>query len=172
MLRLVKTSLGQEAQVLDYLKEWREQNERIVPTSVDRDTSNFETYVKTLRGEELRENLKDGWVPSTTYWLTDGEELFGAANIRHELNAPLLNIGGHIGYGVKPSARGRGFATEQLRLALEKAKALGIERALITCDRTNTASRQVILKNGGVADTPFTEEDGNVVERFWIDLKE
>ncbi len=78
---------------------------------------------------------------------------------------------GHIGYGIKPSARGRGLATKQLELALEKAKELGIERALITCDRTNVASRQVILNNGGVADTPFMEESGKVVERFWIELK-
>ncbi|WP_396129864.1 GNAT family N-acetyltransferase [Exiguobacterium mexicanum] len=76
-----------------------------------------------------------------------------------------------MGYGIKPSARGRGLATKQLELALEKAKELGIERALITCDRTNVASRQVILNNGGVADTPFMEESGKVVERFWIELK-
>ena len=82
-----------------------------------------------------------------------------------------MNFGGHIGYGIKPSARGRGLATKQLALALEKAKSLGIERALITCDRTNVASKQVILRNGGVPDTPFIETDGTVVERFWIELK-
>lgn len=172
MLRLVKTSVEQKEQILEFLQEWYEREERIVPTSVDRDTSDFEAYVQGLREKESRENVQNGWVPSTTYWLTDGEALLGAANIRHELNDSLLNIGGHIGYGVKPSARGRGYATEQLRLALEKAKALGIERALITCDRENVASRQVILNNGGVADTPYVGDGGTVTDRFWIDLNE
>ena len=170
MLQLVKTSIEQEAKVLDFLKEWRERSETIVPNAVDRDTSDFAMYVKEIRDKESREN-NVSWVPSTTYWLTDGDELLGAANIRHELNENLLNFGGHIGYGIKPSARGRGLATKQLELALEKAKELGIERALITCDRTNVASRQVILHNGGVPDTPFMEESGKVVERFWIELK-
>ncbi|TCI57614.1 GNAT family N-acetyltransferase [Exiguobacterium sp. SH1S21] len=171
MLRLVKTSVEQQDQVLALLSEWKEDGSNIVPTTINKDTSDFDAYVKRLLDAEDREKIEDGWVPSTTYWLTDGDELLGAANIRHELNAHLLNFGGHIGYGIKPSARGRGLATEQLRLALEKAKELGIERALITCDRENVASRQVILNNGGVADTPYTEEGGNVVERFWIDVK-
>ncbi len=171
MLRLIKTSVEQKEQILAFLQEWYEHDERIVPTSVDRETTDFEVYVNTLRQKELRENIEEGWVPSTTYWLTDGEELLGAVNIRHELNESLLKIGGHVGYGVKPSARGRGLATIQLQLALEKVKEFGIERALITCNRTNVASRQVILNNGGVADTPYTEEDGTIVERFWIDLK-
>ncbi len=171
VLRLIKTSVKQKEQILAFLQEWYERDERIVPTSVDRETTDFEAYVNTLRQKELRENIEEGWVPSTTYWLTDGEELLGAANIRHELNESLLKIGGHVGYGVKPSARGRGLATLQLKLALEKVKELGIERALITCNRTNVASRQVILNNRGVADTPYTEEDGTIVERFWIDLR-
>jgi len=171
MLQLVKTTMAQQEQVLAFLQEWREWDETIVPNAVDRDASDFAIYVKQIRDKESRANIEAGWVPSTTYWLTDGDELLGAANIRHELNAHLLNFGGHIGYGIKPSARGRGLATKQLELALEKAKELGIERALITCDRTNVASRQVILNNGGVADTPFMEESGKVVERFWIELK-
>ncbi|TCI28271.1 GNAT family N-acetyltransferase [Exiguobacterium sp. SL-10] len=170
MLRLVKTSMDQEAKVIDFLKEWWERGETIVPNAVDRDASDFSSYVKQIRDKEVRVN-NVSWVPSTTYWLTDGEELLGAANIRHELNDNLINFGGHIGYGIKPSARGRGLATKQLELALEKAKELGIERALITCDRTNVASRQVILNNGGVPDTPFMEGSGKVVERFWIELK-
>ncbi|WP_024371109.1 GNAT family N-acetyltransferase [Exiguobacterium sp. ZOR0005] len=171
MLRLVKTSSEQKEQVLALLKEWQEDGSDIVPTTIHKDTSDFDAYVKRLRDAEDREKIEDGWVPSTTYWLTDGEELLGAANIRHELNEHLMNFGGHIGYGIKPSARGRGLATKQLALALEKARALGIERALITCNQTNVASKQVILRNGGVPDTSFTEEDGTIVERFWIELK-
>lgn len=167
MLRLVKTSIEQKEQVLTYLKEWHNLNEQIVPTTLDKDISDFPAYVKRLRDAETDES----WVPNTTYWLTNDDELLGAVNIRHKLNESLLNVGGHIGYGVKPSARGKGLATKQLQLALDKLKELEIDRVLITCDQKNRASRQVIVSNGGQEDLPFTKEDGTVVKRFWIDLR-
>ncbi|WP_396129877.1 GNAT family N-acetyltransferase [Exiguobacterium mexicanum] len=93
MLQLVKTTMAQQEQVLAFLQEWRERKETIVPNAVDRDASDFASYVKQIRDKESRANIEAGWVPSTTYWLTDGDELLGAANIRHELNAHLLNFG-------------------------------------------------------------------------------
>ena len=61
-----------------------------------------------------------------------------------------MNFGGHIGYWVRPSERGRGYGKLMLRLALPKARRLGIHNALVTCDLGNTASRKVIEANGGV----------------------
>ncbi|MFY7868148.1 MAG: GNAT family N-acetyltransferase, partial [Exiguobacterium sp.] len=66
MLRLIKTSVEQKEQILAFLEEWYERDERIVPTSVDRETADFEAYVNTLRQKELREHIEEGWVPSTT----------------------------------------------------------------------------------------------------------
>ena len=48
-----------------------------------------------------------------------------------------------------PPLRGKGYGTQMLRFALEKARALGIERALVTCDDNNIASARVIENNGG-----------------------
>ncbi|TSB21636.1 GNAT family N-acetyltransferase [Streptomyces benahoarensis] len=75
----------------------------------------------------------------------------------------LLAHGGHIGYDVRPTARRRGHATAMLRAALPRARVLGLDRVLITCDATNTASRKVIEACGGL----FEDRRG-VKLRFWV----
>jgi predicted acetyltransferase len=74
----------------------------------------------------------------------------------------LLEMGGHIGYDVRPSARRRGHATEMLRQALAVANSLGIDPALITCDVGNVGSRTVIERNAGLF-----EDERNSKLRFW-----
>jgi predicted acetyltransferase len=105
-----------------------------------------------------------GWVPQTTLWWVDETEYLGRVGIRHRLTEPLLQFGGHIGYDVRPSARRQGHATAMLRASLATARALGIEKALVTCDHDNVASRKVIEANGGVEDEP------NALKlRYWVD---
>ena len=77
--------------------------------------------------------------------------------------------GGHIGFGIRPSYRRRGYATKILELSLLKAKALGIERALVTCDTWNVASAKTILKNGGML-WKAHEFEGEMKQLYWIDL--
>lgn len=97
-----------------------------------------------------------GRVPeSTLWWVETGPEApeptyLGGIRIRHHLTAYLREVGGHIGYDVRPSRRREGHATRMLRAALPHAYALGITSALITCDTDNVASRRVIEANGGV----------------------
>jgi predicted acetyltransferase len=93
----------------------------------------------------------------------DGSEFLGRVQIRHRLTDRLREVGGHIGYDVRPSARRRGHATAMLRATLPMARALGIERALITCDTENGASRKVIEANGGML-----EDERNGKLRFWV----
>ncbi|WP_205326421.1 GNAT family N-acetyltransferase [Glycomyces sp. YM15] len=90
------------------------------------------------------------FVPSTTYWWTDRRAFLGRINLRHRLNESLSEIGGHIGYDVRPTARRQGHATAMLAAVLPRAAAIGIDKALVTCDAENTASRKVIEANGGV----------------------
>jgi predicted acetyltransferase len=111
-----------------------------------------ETWIARVMAFEhrLESDPPRSFVPSTTYWWTDGDAYLGRINLRHRLNEHLSEVGGHIGYDVRPSARRRGHATAMLAAALPRAGALGIEKALITCDADNTASRMVIERNGGV----------------------
>jgi predicted acetyltransferase len=111
----------------------------------------------------LTEDPPASFVPSTTHWWVDGDTWLGRINIRHRLNEYLRDIGGHIGYDVRPSARRRGHATAMLAAALPVAASYGIEKALITCDADNTASRKVIEANGGVLE----DRRGDKL-RFWV----
>lgn len=90
--------------------------------------------------------------------------------IRHFLNEKLLNYGGHIGDSVRPSERRKGYATEQIRLALGKCKELGIDNVLMDCDKTNIGSAKAIQNNGGVLENEIYVENG-LVQRYWISLK-
>ncbi|WP_078394095.1 GNAT family N-acetyltransferase [Shouchella patagoniensis] len=111
-------------------------------------------------------------VPHSTYWAVELESgtVVGVINIRHKLTDKLFETGGHIGYGIRPTARGKGYATEMLTCSFEKVRALGISRALVCCDEDNVASERVIVKNGG-KQTESKVDGGVQVKRFWIDLK-
>ncbi|MDO9576609.1 MAG: GNAT family N-acetyltransferase, partial [Candidatus Cloacimonadales bacterium] len=105
----------------------------------------------------------------TLFLVDDAGKIYGAANIRHRLTENLKIEGGHIGYGIRPSQRGKGYGTKLLRLALQKIKELGIAKALITCDKENTHSAKVITNNGGRLDSEIAK-DGRIVQRYWVGL--
>ena len=84
------------------------------------------------------------------------------------LEFTLLKFGGHIGYGVRPTERRKGYGTKMLAFALEKCHGFGIKKALVTCDKSNNASRKTILKNGGILENEQPEENGNILQRCWI----
>jgi predicted acetyltransferase len=124
----------------------------------------FAEYVADLRAQALEETPRaDTFVPSSTLWWVDRHHYVGRLGLRHRLNEKLLQRGGHIGYDVRPSARRRGHATAMLRAALPIAAAMGIDRALVTCDDDNLASRKVIETCGGV----FEDRRGRNL-RFWV----
>jgi len=171
-LYLQKPIFDLQKEYLEFYHEWKESNEPFVPWIISNDPTDFKAFLAWLRNHENpRENPK-GWVPSTTYLLVNEQKrILGVVNIRHSLNDELYLKGGHIGYGIRPSERRKGYATRLLTLALNKAKELKIERVLVTCDKKNIASRNVILKNGGIQDKHYIENTGNVVLRFWIENK-
>jgi predicted acetyltransferase len=124
----------------------------------------FVGYVAWLIGQAREESPRPAdHVPATTLWWVDGDDYLGRLAIRHRLTRHLLEVGGHIGYDVRPSARRRGHATAMLRAALPMARGLGIESALVTCDVDNVASRKVIEHGGGVLE----DQRGDKL-RFWV----
>ena len=96
-------------------------------------------------------DLPDGWVPSTTFFLWNDDEIVGLFRIRHYLNDHLRNGAGHIGYGIGKQHRGKGYATEGLRLTLEKAwNIIKEDEVYISVHKDNPASLKVQIKNGAV----------------------
>lgn len=109
-------------------------------------------------------------VPSHTYLAVrkSDDKVIGVIDLRHHINHPILGIwGGHCGYSVLPSERGKGYAKEMLYLNIQNAKKLGIEKLLVTCDVTNEASEKTIIANGGVYEKTI-DVDGCEMKRYWI----
>lgn len=136
----------------------------------DFDESNsFLEYIKKLEGWSSGKGLPDKFVPNTfLVGVVDGQ-IVGRLSIRHHLNDFLENIGGHIGYGVVPSYRQRGYATEMLRQSLPICVSVGITSVLITCDTDNVGSQKVIEKCGGIFESLTDDSQLSVQKRrYWI----
>lgn len=130
----------------------------------------FASWTERLRQQSDRSlPVGEGRVHATHWWIADGEMYLGAIDLRHYLNAVLLEGGGHIGYSVRPSARRRGLASWALGAVLLKAPALGLDRVLLTCDDGNAGSTRTIENNGGVLEDVRSTEAG-VKRRYWITL--
>lgn len=174
MPELVNPTVEVHASFLETLEEYREDREfsrnrsHFLRRARDRfdlaSPEGFEAYVAATISERFEDAARqNGWVPQTVLWYADGTTFLGRLSIRHRLNDWLSIYGGHIGYEVRPSARGHGHATDMLCRALPHAEALGIDPALITCDHDNEPSRRVIEANGGI----FDDRRG-IKLRYWV----
>jgi predicted acetyltransferase len=163
--------IGLKESYRSLVSEFLDRGEDLVPFPLSFPSDDFDAFIERLSACSRGEGLPEGFVPHTTYWLVRDEvEVVGVSNLRHSLTDHLRHEGGHIGYGVRPSARRSGFATVLLRCTLEKAREKGIKEALVTCDKSNVASARTIIKNGGVlVSEEFVAEAGDVVQRYVVD---
>lgn len=133
-----------------------------------------EEWIKICELRKSEETCGDtgATVPSHTYLAVrkrDGK-VVGVIDLRHHISHPVLGTwGGHCGYSVRPSERGKGYAKEMLRLNIQNAKSMGIEKLLVTCNSENTASEKVIIANGGVFEKVI-DVDGCKMKRYWISV--
>ena len=127
----------------------------------------YEEWLEENLQAEAGLNIPENWVPAIQLVSFDvAGQALGFLNLRLRLNDYLLEKGGHIGYSIRPSERGKGYAKESLRQGLQIAKEKNIHRVLVTCSIKNPASRVVILANGGQL-----EDIRHETERYWIDLE-
>lgn len=174
-LKLIKLTKEYEKELKEMIREWKADQEinhtNHSPWVIFRnDYNDFDHYLNDLETKEET----NGRVPDSVYFLLDTEQnrLLGAVNIRHYLNESLLKDGGHIGDGIRPSERRKGYGAKIIELALLECKKLGIKKVLIVCDKDNIASAKSIIKNGGVLENEIIGDNGTIEQRYWIDLSE
>ena len=166
-IRLVTLTEEYKEQLIEMMDEWCATGEKIVPYAIRKnDYHDFQYYLDNL---QITEEV-DGKVPDTTLFCLDVDRniFVGAVNIRHYLTEEMLVNAGHIGDGIRPSERRKGYATAMIGLALKEAKELGIHRVLMCCDKDNIASAKSITNNGGILENEVVV-NGVTEQRYWIE---
>ena len=171
MLELIELSLPYKESFLAGLRALQAEG-RLLQYDLAYVTANFEAFVQDLQDKKERAKIPPDRVPGTDYWLYEDHKTFiGYLSLRHELSDPLRVWGGHLGYWIHPIHRRQGYGTTILHLGLDKARAIGLRRVLLTCDETNLGSKKIIEANDGVLENAITLAGEPVRKlRYWIDI--
>ncbi len=170
-LRLIEPTLELERAYRDYLREFIEAGEEKNMYHRPEETADVAACIRKLQDHARGVNLPQDQVPYSAYWaLSEAGELVGEIEIRPRLTPAFEDMGGHIGFSVRPGQRRKGYATQMLAMMLEKARVMGLRRVLLTCDRANIGSARTIQKNGGKLFSESVAWNGQLALRYWIDL--
>ena len=169
-LTLIEPRVGLEDTYIAMVREFLANDEPLIPFPLEFEYEDFPAMVAKLTDQSIGVGLPDGFVANSTYWLLDEqEEIVAVSNLRHSLTPKLRHEGGHIGYGVRPSQRRKGYGNIVLRETLAKAWDLGLPKVLLTCAKQNAASNKVIVNNGGEFDSQaFSTQRNLIIHRYWI----
>lgn len=173
-LKLIRPTDEYAEQVMQYREEMLANNDSFDGCAGLEEVQSFSEWVDFEN--RLKGKHGEACVPSEVFFgvRMEDEELVGMIDYRHPLSPFLLQYGGNIGYSVRPSERRKGYAGEMLKQMLPICRKYGEKRLLLTCDKTNDASRQIIVKNGGVLENEVKDEVGlsrcGMIQRYWIAL--
>ena len=172
---LVKPDKSYEKQAIEYKKEHFENGEKIIHASSAWDKmDNYDEWLDLLKKQSSWETMINNWtVHSTFFGVRESDnKIVGLIDIRHELNSDFLrNYAGHIGYGIRPTERRKGYVTQMLQQALDYCKnELKLKRVMISCEKDNEGSRKTIINAGGVLEREYEDSNGETVQIYWIEL--
>ncbi len=144
--------ISRKEDAIDYIREFLEYGSEINGAGgLHRYLDDYEGWLEKLNldytmvpGEER--------VPARTYFLVreSDSRIIGMINIRLALNERLSHYGGHIGYSIRPTERGKGYNNINLYLGLKVCRKYGIERIFMDADLENPASWKTMEAFGGV----------------------
>jgi predicted acetyltransferase len=159
-----------EQMIAEYLQAG-EKRYKVIQMAV---RAGFKNYIHRLQKSARAPDDQHQRFQQFTFWMTDfNSRIIGTCQLRPQLTPGLEHEGGNISYSIRPSERGKGLGTRILALTLEKARALGLEQLLITCDQENIASARIIEKNEGVLiNHVISLASGKRVSRYEIKINE
>ena len=175
---LIKPSLKYKIEYEEMMDEWEKYGGRIHPGALVRYSNKqkknvtFEEWLKWIEEDKKEETCPSGAVPQDLFFLINkNDRILGAITIRHYLNKKMEINGGHLGVGVRPSERLKGYATKMIQLAMPIVKnEYGINKIMYTCDKENIGSVKAIKNNGGTFLDEIIDENGNKIHRFTVEI--
>lgn len=173
MPELIAPTVRLHAAWLDAHEEWgpgaHEDGFGLTPADDIDSPAGFGAWVKRLLDQsDPGKALAMGRVPCRYWWIVEDGQVLGGIALRHGDSERVLRLG-HIGYGIRPSARRRGLASWALSRVMDEARAFGLPRVLLVCSDDNTASVKTIERLSGVLERVHDTEHGTV-RRYWLEL--
>ena len=159
MITLKRPTKEYESEALAFKQEFIDEGEMTINGSELLDQmDSYDEWLKSITDNVSPETVNPSWVVTDTYFAFDENgSIVGIIDLRHELNDFLKDFG-NCGYSVRPSERRKGYATEMLKLIIERARQIGMDRLQLSVEPTNEASVKTITKNGGKYERSFTFE--------------
>jgi len=174
-IMLVKPTKEHEKQIIEYKEEHISNGETVIHACSKWDKmDNYDEWLNLLKEHSSFETIKDNWTVHTNFLglRKSDNKVIGMIDIRHELtNDFLKNYAGHIGYGVRPTERRKGYAKQMLEQALEFCrKELNFKKVMVACEKENAGSRKTIINAGGKLEKEYLSETGENVQIYWIEF--
>ena len=169
-ISLVIPKKEHETQVKEYIEEHNQFEENDIHGGALIEKMPYDDWLKQLENNSNEKTVNCEWVVTSTFFGLANGKIIGMIDIRHTLNQFLRDYGGHIGYGVRPTERNKGYATEMLKLGLVYCKIVALEKVMLACYKENTASGRTIEKCGGALEKEFLYSDGKAVQVYWINI--
>lgn len=164
-------TLEDKDKFIEYYNEYLDDNLNSDPLNYSK-YKDYEEFLIGIGKEECLIRATSKTIPTSSYLLVENDEIVGHIFIHHFIDLEVLrDYEGHIGYGIRPNKRNRGYGTKMLTLALEKCKDLSLNEIFISCEKENISSARVIEKNNGLLlEETYVVEENAIFKKYKIVL--
>ena len=173
---LERPSIERKEEIIEYINEFVQYNSDINGAgSLDKilEGYTFEEALERCLNMEIK-GFSDRCQSKTFLLIRENDnKIVGTINVRWNLNEEMLKFGGHIGYGIRPTERRKGYNKINLYLGMIEAQKIGLEKVMLGCDVENIASNKSIEALGGELErTEVDPYDGILTNIYWLNVND